>query len=138
MVFYAAGSSARIRGAWFSSAKERGKVDVHQKPPDQRLAVAIRRVARDDMFIEHLDLSNLALGPGGAVRLFEVLSRNTYVKVLNLQNNDLGTDDARAMSRTLLVNRTVEEIHLAGNNMGEGLKDLHQAMSQNQTVKLTF
>jgi hypothetical protein len=136
--FYNAGSSARIRGTWFASAKERGKVDVEQKPPDQRYSVAVRRIQRNDMFITRLDLSSLALGPGGAVRLFEVLAKNTHLKQLNLENNNLSVEDARALARTLIVNRSCCEINLAGNNMSEGLKDLHDAMQENTSVKLTF
>ena len=36
------------------------------------------------------------------------------------------------------VNRSCCEINLAGNNMSEGLKDLHDAMQENTSVKLTF
>jgi len=103
---------------------------------DFEVSMIAQELKKNDTGFKTLNLWNNCISDVGAVRLAEVLEKNSTISNLNLEYNHIGDKGAMRLAQALESNESLQELYLSNNYIGDtGAERLAQALNWNSGLR---
>lgn len=104
---------------------------------DFEVSIIAQELKRIDTGMRSLNFWNNCISDVGAVRLAEVLEKNSTISNLNLKFNHIGDKGAMRLAQALESNESLQELYLSNNYIGDtGVERMIQAFNWNSGLRL--